>query len=1160
MAVAQVRRHRAGAPGPDVGDGRVDPGQHRVALGRQRQVHDRLGEVDPRLRHADQLERGRRRDGDLQAGGVGHPDVLAGAHHEPAGDEARVLPRLDHPGQVVQRGVDVGAADALDEAADDVVVLVAVAVVAHRGAVDRPLEQRQREDRLDGGRLQCGQGAPRVAAGQPDEEVLGVRLDLDPAAEAALVGDGTAHHLAHLVVGQRLQGEQQAARQQRADDAEERVLRGGGDQRDPAVLHARQQRVLLRLGEAVHLVDEQHGLRAGVGQRAPRLVDDLADVLDAGGDRGQLAEAPAGAARDDHREGRLAGARRPPQDDRQRGVALHQAAQRRAGAEQVRLADHLVEGAGTHADGQRRDAVLGRPLPRVEQRLRVHARNPTVGRGLVSVRAADPSDVRRRGARRDRPRPLRAGLAAASGHPRLVRRGRCCLGRDRPARARAVPVGARRAPDGGGAARRGRRRAGPAPAGDPAARHRCLAAGVGGPAGHRLGLPLPPRAAAGAARGGAGRAGRGRRGGRRPAPGVQPDGERAARRRPGGPVGRGARRRAPGRRRRRHHGGDRRRAPVLDRRRPGGARARPRPGGHRGADPAAVRRGLRPRHARHVRGQHGGPGAVRRAGLHRRAPVHQRAPARAQPLVARLLANGARVEEVPRTHLPRSLPVRPRPLRALAVTSAVLGGLLVSSTAPASGAAPQFDHLRPGADAHLVERLPVNVVLLGYDAQEVDSGALRRALPATSKPIVRSRSSYGIDEEVGITFRYDYQVRSTADSYEDRFFAELKRLSRRAPLTLFQDLYNDQENNSRVVRGNHTIDAPSVERWLAMNPPEGVDTRRNTVYLIDWSDRGDFEHHVYTKTGEPDPDTGYDFGKERDSRKLIAWGGTTADDEETGLGATRRVWFHDASAGPESWAGSWNVDDADLDGDGQPDYRIPPVWEYGKGRYRPAAALTGDLARLVRFVAVDLLFTPSPLYPADLPTPDGTLPETINLDSNTYEGDPQRNASRDFITRPLVLTSCASCCPASRSATTARTCRSAVTPGGATPASWRAESCYPQLGYPSRTCSCRTRSSCAARRTTGAGSTTSCRSSTTRCRTPRRAVPRLRRRQLPGRHAVLRLQPHQRRHHRVRLRAQHHDHPRGRAPRGAQPPARRLRRPERHALRPQRRLLLRLGR
>lgn len=75
---------------------------------------------------------------------------------------------------------------------------------------------------------------------------------------------------------------------------------------------------------------------------------------------------------------------------------------------------------------------------------------------------------------------------------------------------------------------------------------------------------------------------------------------------------------------------------------------------------------------------------------------------------------------------------------------------------------------------------------------------------------------------------------------------------------------------------------------------------------------------MYTKTDSPDPDTGYNFGIERASRKMIAWGGSHG-----------RTWFYDLSAGPEAWSGNWNVDDADLTSDGVMDYRMPPVWEYG---------------------------------------------------------------------------------------------------------------------------------------------------------------------------------------------------------------------------------------
>ena len=44
-----------------------------------------------------------------QRGRVGQPDVLAGQDDQPAGDEPGVLARLDHPGQVVQGGVDVAS-------------------------------------------------------------------------------------------------------------------------------------------------------------------------------------------------------------------------------------------------------------------------------------------------------------------------------------------------------------------------------------------------------------------------------------------------------------------------------------------------------------------------------------------------------------------------------------------------------------------------------------------------------------------------------------------------------------------------------------------------------------------------------------------------------------------------------------------------------------------------------------------------------------------------------------------------------------------------------------------------------------------------------------------------------------------------------------------
>ena len=299
----------------------------------------------------------------------------------------------------------------------------------------------------------------------------------------------------------------------------------------------------------------------------------------------------------------------------------------------------------------------------------------------------------------------------------------------------------------------------------------------------------------------------------------------------------------------------------------------------------------------------------------------------------------------------------------------------------------------------LTESVPVNVVLVGFDRRDISRQQLRAGLPDRYEPVVRSRLRYGQVEKLGISYAYDYRVTFAGHRYENAFFTELKRLGRKAPLTNAQELCNGQPNRAAEVANNTEIPAPASNAGWPTTRPTRVDTRRNTVFLINWYGRSDFRFHVYTETDEPDPDTDYNFGTQRASRKLTAWGGTTARDEQTGLGRTRRGWFHDLSAGPEEWAGSWNITDDDPDGGG-PDYRIPPIWEYG--HYRPQADLSGDLSKLVRYVAIDLLFTTSPLYPVELPTTPEP-PRSINLDVNTYEGWPGVDASSRYI-RPEVVT------------------------------------------------------------------------------------------------------------------------------------------------------------
>jgi hypothetical protein len=339
--------------------------------------------------------------------------------------------------------------------------------------------------------------------------------------------------------------------------------------------------------------------------------------------------------------------------------------------------------------------------------------------------------------------------------------------------------------------------------------------------------------------------------------------------------------------------------------------------------------------------------------------------------------------------------------RVLIAVLAILAGLITIPSGANAGVS--FDHLNPGGFTPLREKVPVNFVFVGYEPQQVRQAKFLAKLPERYRPQVRSQMFYGLPSGMGIGYTYDYDVTYTDAVFEDQFFGALSGLADPAALTLYQQQYNDQNTNVLDVNNNNFIDAPSVERWLIDHAPYGVDTTQNTLFFINWWGRDDFKFHVYTKTGEPDPDTGLDFGVDRESRKIIAWGGTTAADEETGLGSrgTNRVWFYDLSAGPESWTDNWNVDDPDLDGNGKRDYRMPAVWEYLEpGGNRPKNKLTGDLARIARFVGINLLFTTSPLYPPALTPP--RMPGSVNMDLNTYEAWPGTNASSEFIDSGLV--------------------------------------------------------------------------------------------------------------------------------------------------------------
>lgn len=94
--------------------------------------------------------------------------------------------------------------------------------------------------------------------------VEGFFADLDVVGtEAALaIGERALHQAGDVGFGERLQLEDQRAREQGAVDAEIWILSGGADEDDGAVFNRWQEPVLLRFVEAMHFVDEENGLAA----------------------------------------------------------------------------------------------------------------------------------------------------------------------------------------------------------------------------------------------------------------------------------------------------------------------------------------------------------------------------------------------------------------------------------------------------------------------------------------------------------------------------------------------------------------------------------------------------------------------------------------------------------------------------------------------------------------------------------------------------------------------------------------------------------------------------------------------------------------------------------------------------------------------------------
>ncbi len=338
----------------------------------------------------------------------------------------------------------------------------------------------------------------------------------------------------------------------------------------------------------------------------------------------------------------------------------------------------------------------------------------------------------------------------------------------------------------------------------------------------------------------------------------------------------------------------------------------------------------------------------------------------------------------------------------------VLFAFVLGSALPAAAKAPKFQELRPGEFTTLSKEIPIKIALVGFDEADVNEDALLAELPETYNPLVRYPQFYGLNgRDLGLSFEFEYDIINTGNRFEDEFFGYLAETGTKGPPTLFQQYYSGtapnlpdgrpdpQNQTGSILDINESlyIDAPSVENWLATTGREMLDTDEDNayfLYLINWHGEEDFQFHVYTKTDEVDPDTGYNFGEARASRKMRGYGGDQ-----------NRIWYFDMSAGPESFAGSYNINQEDLDGDKVADYRIPPIWEYAANGYRDPAKLSSDLGLLTRYVGINLLFTTSPLYDPLVTTPGLGGSKVAHVEMFEDDADPTVNGL-DFIDRDYV--------------------------------------------------------------------------------------------------------------------------------------------------------------
>ena len=383
---AQVSRDHQSLPCTDV---LCRPIQRRIGCVGFRcrgQHHRRIGQRDPCLRQAQFLGALHTGTGDHRRHGIGRADILAGDHHQPTA-RGNQISALQESCQIEHRRRGIRSADGFLQTGEKIVVHVPVSVEIAGGNGRHKLSGNiPRQDvfalvsrrHVGNGLLQHGHCPAHIAAGHGCD--IGKRLLLTPDGMGGLLREHlcrTAKPRHHIRRRHRLEFKDGTAGQKCIVHVVIRILRGGGDQSDPSVLHVFQKGLLLLAVEVLDLIQiEENSARAKKSLRFRRHGTHI-------GKRGsggiQMTQGHSRGGGDDGRRRSFARAGRAEKDhtgDTSRGC---QAAQNAPLPHQMLLSRHILKGSRAKTVRRRGDPDVIRHNYHSERFVYIHYKGKTAG-------------------------------------------------------------------------------------------------------------------------------------------------------------------------------------------------------------------------------------------------------------------------------------------------------------------------------------------------------------------------------------------------------------------------------------------------------------------------------------------------------------------------------------------------------------------------------------------------------------------------------------------------------------------------------------------------------------------------------------------------------------------------------------------------------------